>query len=109
MRFRHRELSYERDVVEHIPGITNIVADSLSRRTDPAQLKKWSLHHFLSNARHFAPQHGLLIGGDLCPSPGVATRQKFGAGTSLKRLIVILGCFDIVGSLVCLQQKLFWG
>ena len=72
------ECSYGPDVIEHIPSIINIVADSLSKRTDPAYLKKWSLPHFLSNAKHIAPQTRPPSWWRYLSIPGFATRQKFG-------------------------------
>ena len=52
-RFIARELStlftdahFEPDAVEHVPGISNTIADALSRRYDPA--KTWSLPALLA-------------------------------------------------------------
>ena len=46
---------HEPDLVQHLPGICNVVADSLSRRTDPAYAKTWTLPTFLVNAKHVHP------------------------------------------------------
>ena len=73
-----RECSYEPDVIDDIPSITNIIADLLSRRTDPVYLKNESLPQFLSNAKHIAPQTRPPSWWRYLSIPGFATRQKFG-------------------------------
>ena len=47
--------TYEPDIIEHIPGITNVIADALSRRTDPECAARWTLPTFLSNAKKIEP------------------------------------------------------
>lgn len=44
---------YQPDVVQHLPGISNILADQLSRRFEPG--KKFTLHPSLMNARAIVP------------------------------------------------------
>ena len=47
--------AFEPDVIEHIPGISNTVADALSRRGDPSKAATWAVPSFLSNATQVHP------------------------------------------------------
>ena len=49
------EFAFSSGLVQHIPGVTNMVADSLSRRTDPKYASTWALSHFLVNAKVVIP------------------------------------------------------
>ena len=46
--------SYALDFAQHVAGITNGIADSLSRKNQPG--KSYELHHLLKDAREDAPQ-----------------------------------------------------
>ena len=41
---------YEPDLVEHVPGIVNTVADTLSRRRDPEHSSTWTVPEHLNHA-----------------------------------------------------------
>ena len=43
------------DVIAHLPGVANGVADTLSRRFDPAKAASWTLPSFLSLAKECSP------------------------------------------------------
>ena len=40
---------YAPDVIQHVPGISNVQADLLSRRFDPSYAERWSLPPSLAN------------------------------------------------------------
>ena len=69
------EGSFEPTLVQHIPGITNVVADLLSRKTDPKHASSWKLPQFLVNATETKiPQRGFDWWRARL-APGVATRE----------------------------------
>ena len=47
--------AYAPRVVSHLPGITNTVADILSRRNDPKYAASWSVPTFLARAERVYP------------------------------------------------------
>ena len=49
------ECSFEPDIIEHLPGITNVTADALSRKTDPAYTDSWKLPTCLAHAKQITP------------------------------------------------------
>ena len=49
------ECSFEPDIIEHLPGITNVTADALSRKTDPAYKDSWKLPTPLAYAKSVTP------------------------------------------------------
>ena len=64
---------YTPEIVEHLPGVTNVIADVLSRKKDPRYEKTWTLPQFLSNSRRcIAPVRDYTWWKSLVP-PSVAT------------------------------------
>ena len=55
------EGAYTPDKVEHIAGVTNMVADQLSRRTDPHYAATCFIPRFLAHAKQVTPP---VRGGD---------------------------------------------
>ena len=49
------EGSFEPQLIDHLPGITNQAADILSRRLDPKHARGWKVHPFLANAERIEP------------------------------------------------------
>ena len=47
--------TFEPDFIEHIPGISNAVADELSCKNDPQYKKSWSVPSFLAKAKEIIP------------------------------------------------------
>ena len=49
------ECAFAPNLVEHIPGVTNIVADLVSRRTDPHYASTWQVPQLLANDKEVTP------------------------------------------------------
>ena len=47
--------AFEPDVIAHIPGVANDVADKLSRRLDPKYSVSWKTPEFLRHAQRVEP------------------------------------------------------
>ena len=63
---------YEPELIQHLPGVTNVTADSLSRRTDPAYAAKWVVPAFLASAKRWVPPPRVKAWWKTL-SPGVAS------------------------------------
>ena len=44
--------AFEPSLVQHLPGVINVIADVLSRRLDPKYSQSWVVPPLLANARH---------------------------------------------------------
>ena len=47
LAFEFSDCEYSPDMIEHLPGVANTVADVLSRRFDPSKAQNWQVPHFL--------------------------------------------------------------
>ena len=93
--------THEPDLIQHLPGITNAVADALSRRTDPAYEKNWVTPTHLKHAKRVEPLERGPSWWKARVTPGVsANAQKGGddntrhasVGTTVRSRTVTRGC-----------------
>ena len=68
--------AFSPDVIMHLPGICNVVADALSRRMDPAYSKDWITPAFLSNAKEISLPDRPRSWWKALYAPSVAKKQQ---------------------------------
>ena len=64
---------YEPELIQHIAGVTNVIADLLSRRTDPQKSDGWTVTAFLAHAKQWVPPPRVRSWWKTLATPGVAS------------------------------------
>ena len=75
------EGAYEPQVVAHLPGVTNVAADILSRRNDPKYRDSWEVPALLKCAERVSPPIRPLSWWRSGVTPGSAYSGKVGGVT----------------------------
>ena len=76
------ECAFAPDLVQHIPGVTNMIADLLSRRSDPKYAASWAIPQFLVNAKEITPPPRTSSWWRSVAPTGVASSVSGGRGPS---------------------------
>ena len=76
------ECAFAPELIQHIPGVTNMIADLLSRRTDPKYAATWAIPQFLANATEITPPPRTSSWWRSLATTGVASLDEGGRGSS---------------------------